>query len=234
MKKRVLIISIIVVLCGLLVFAVLFFLKSSEKTSKALDAVPGNPALIIETNSFNSFFEKLSLDYVISYEIQKFFQVNSSNSLAHCFDSISKSDFFKEVKKLGFKIKLDTNGINTKIIKDLISKNLIDFISLDFKAPKKKFKIVTQKSSYESMINTIKHLLSINFNFEVRTTVNADLLDFEDINKIIEKLYCLGYNSIYYIQNFLQTSTNIGNITQKKILEKDKIRDDLLKIEFRN
>ncbi len=84
------------------------------------------------------------------------------------------------------------------------------------------------------MINTIKHLLSINFNFEVRTTVNADLLDFEDINKIIEKLYRLGYNGIYYIQNFLQTSTNIGNITQKKILEKDKIRDDLLKIEFRN
>ncbi len=142
--------------------------------------------------------------------------------------------FCKEVKKLGFKIKLDTNGINTKIIKDLISKNLIDFISLDFKSPKEKFKIVTQKSSYESMINTIKHLLSINFNFEVRTTVNADLLDFEDINKIIEKLYCLEYNGIYYIQNFLQTSTNIGNITQKKILEKDKIRDDLLKIEFRN
>ena len=53
-------------------------------------------------------------------------------------------------------------------------------------------------------------------------------------NKIIEKLYRLGYNGIYYIQNFLQTSTNIGNITQKKILEKDKIRDDLLKIEFRN
>ena len=84
------------------------------------------------------------------------------------------------------------------------------------------------------MISTIKHLLGINFNFEVRTTVNADLLDFEDINKIIEKLYRLGYNGIYYIQNFLQTSTNIGNITQKKILEKDKIRDDLLKIEFRN
>ena len=52
------------------------------------------------------------------------------------------------------------------------------------------------------MISTIKHLLSINFNFEVRTTVNADLLDFEDINKIIEKLYRLGYNGIYYIQNF--------------------------------
>ena len=84
------------------------------------------------------------------------------------------------------------------------------------------------------MISTIKHLLSIKFNFEVRTTVNADLLDFEDINKIIEILYCLEYNSIYYVQNFLQTSTNIGNITQKKILEKDKIRDDLLKIEFRN
>ncbi|MCK9498905.1 MAG: hypothetical protein GX793_03375 [Bacteroidales bacterium] len=98
MKKRVLIISITSVLAGVLLFLILFFIKSTEKVSKLLDAIPGNPALIIETNSFNSFIESLSADYIISSEIQEVFQISSSNSLVHCFDSLSKTDFFKKIK----------------------------------------------------------------------------------------------------------------------------------------
>ena len=58
--------------------------------------------------------------------------------------------FCARVKKMGFKIKLDTNGVNTKRVKNLIDKNLIDFISLDFKAPKDKFEKITLKNSYEN------------------------------------------------------------------------------------
>ena len=83
-------------------------------------------------------------------------------------------------------------------------------------------------------VTLIKEVEIISIGNDIIKQFNLNYLTNEDINKIIEKLYCLGYNGIYYIQNFLQTSTNIGNITQKKILEKDKIRDDLLKIEFRN
>lgn len=142
--------------------------------------------------------------------------------------------FCLELKKLGFKIKLDTNGVNDKHIKELIEENLIDFISLDFKATKDKYEKITLKNSYDKFLKTLKHLIEISFPFELRATINADLLDFKDINIMIETACNLGYKGVFYIQNFLQTPSNIGNITQKKILEVDKIRDDLLKIEFRN
>ncbi|WP_418178912.1 anaerobic ribonucleoside-triphosphate reductase activating protein [Aliarcobacter lanthieri] len=142
--------------------------------------------------------------------------------------------FCEKIKKLGFKIKLDTNGINFKSIKELISKNLIDFIAIDFKAPKYKFKLITKKDDYEKMLKTIKYLLKIDFPFEIRTTVNRDILDENDINEIINTIYCLGYNNIYYIQDFLQTKSNIGNITQNMVLNRSLIDDSKLTINYRN
>ncbi|WP_323125890.1 anaerobic ribonucleoside-triphosphate reductase activating protein [Aliarcobacter cibarius] len=142
--------------------------------------------------------------------------------------------FCRELKKMKFKVKLDTNGLNLKRIKELIDEKLIDFISLDFKATRDKFKIVTSKNSYDTFLNTLKYLINIKFPFELRTTVNRDLLDEKDINNIIEVVFYIGYNNIFYIQKFLQTESNIGNITQTKFINEDLIRKDLLKIEFRN
>ncbi|MGE3613975.1 MAG: anaerobic ribonucleoside-triphosphate reductase activating protein, partial [Sulfurimonas sp.] len=47
--------------------------------------------------------------------------------------------FCREIKKLGFKIKLDTNGTNFSTIKELLDANLLDYVALDYKAPKDKF-----------------------------------------------------------------------------------------------
>ena len=142
--------------------------------------------------------------------------------------------FCKELRNLGFKIKLDTNGINTKMIKDLISKNLIDFISLDFKAPKEKFEKITLKNRYKEFYETLKYLIDIKFSFELRTTINGNLLDESDINSMIKTAYNLGYKNSFYIQNYLQTISNIGNIKHNKQINKNLILKDLLNIEFRN
>lgn len=142
--------------------------------------------------------------------------------------------FCKELKKMGFKIKLDSNGVNFEKIKELIDENLLDFISLDFKSTKEKFKFITLKNSYNKFLKTLKYLINIKFPFELRTTVNADLLDENDINSMIDTAFSIGYKDIFYIQNFLQTDSNIGNISQKKVLNRNLIRKDLLEIEFRN
>ncbi len=49
-------------------------------------------------------------------------------------------EFCQEIRDLGFKIKIDTNGLNPDIIKDLIDFSLVDFIALDYKAPAKNSK----------------------------------------------------------------------------------------------
>ena len=41
--------------------------------------------------------------------------------------------FMKKVKKLGYKIKLDTNGSNPHKLKDLIAKGLVDYVAMDVK-----------------------------------------------------------------------------------------------------
>ncbi len=142
--------------------------------------------------------------------------------------------FCKKLKKMDFKIKLDTNGVNFNRIKNLIESKLVDFISLDFKAPKNKFEYITKKNSYDEFLNTLRYLIETNFNFELRTTINGTLLDEDDINTIIKTAYCLGYKGIFYIQNYLQTSSNIGNIQNNIEVKKDLIIKNLLKIEFRN
>ena len=140
----------------------------------------------------------------------------------------------KEIKKLGFKIKLDTNATNLPQIKKLIELNLLDYIAIDFKAPKYKFKEIVGVDMYDNTIKTIQYLISIDFTFELRTTINKSLLDENDINSMIETISNLGYKNIYYLQNFLETSSNIGNISASRNIDKTKINNQGLIIEYRN
>ncbi len=143
-------------------------------------------------------------------------------------------DFCIELKKLGFKIKLDTNGTNPKQIKKLISLNLIDYMAIDFKATKEKFYEITKTNMYDEYIKTITYLIKINFDFEIRTTVHSQLLNSYDINEMISVLENIGYKNTYYLQNFLQTPTNIGDIKEESIFNKDDIKSNTLNITWRN
>ncbi|WP_424428370.1 anaerobic ribonucleoside-triphosphate reductase activating protein [Poseidonibacter sp.] len=142
--------------------------------------------------------------------------------------------FCKEIKKLGFKIKLDTNATNPKQIKELIKLNLIDYMAIDFKATKEKFETITKTKKYDDYIKTIKYLIDINFDFEIRTTVHSELLKTNDINKMIKTLENLGYKKTYYLQNFLQTPTNIGDIYERSFINKDEIESEYLDVSWRN
>ena len=43
------------------------------------------------------------------------------------------TSFIKEIKNIGYKVKLDTNGYNPKKLKELISSNLVDYVAMDIK-----------------------------------------------------------------------------------------------------
>ena len=111
---------------------------------------------------------------------------------------------------------------------------LIDYMAIDFKAPNYKFKDITGANYYEKFINTIKYLIKIDFDFELRTTINTSLLDENDINSMIETISSLGYKNTYYLQNFLETSSNIGNIQPSRAINKEKIKSNILNIQYRN
>ncbi len=134
----------------------------------------------------------------------------------------------KDIKDLGFKIKIDTNGTNPKTLKSLIEKGLVDYIALDYKAPKEKFQTITKNRNFDDFEETLNYLIKNSFPFEARTTVHSDLLNEDDINSIIDDLHKRGYKHTYYLQNYLHVEDTVGEINQqKKLLETTKLSDKL-------
>ena len=125
--------------------------------------------------------------------------------------------FCQAIKELGFSIKLDTNGTNFSNLKKLLDLQLLDYIALDYKAPKEKFTQITHSHKYDDFSNTLDMLLNSDIEFEVRTTLHADLLSPADINTIIDDLYARGYSKTYYIQEFVETQENIAQLTKAKL-----------------
>jgi len=137
-------------------------------------------------------------------------------------------EFCIAIKDLGFKIKLDTNGTDYKQIKKLIDLGLLDFVALDYKAPKEKFTQITHSNKYEEFSKTLDLLLDRDFDFEARTTLHSDLLSEDDINNIIQDLKRRGYKNNYYIQSFLDTETNIANLqAPTTTFDKSQLLDEL-------
>lgn len=125
-------------------------------------------------------------------------------------------EFCKKIKQLKFKIKLDTNGLNPEIVQVLVENGLVDYIALDYKAPKEKYFEITKDKHFDSFSKTLNFLIQKQFPFEVRTTVHSDLLRVEEINRIIKDLLKRGYSGTYYLQPFVFTENTIGKVKEEK------------------
>lgn len=112
-------------------------------------------------------------------------------------------DFARRVKKMGYAIKLDTNGTRPDIIKEFLEEGLLDYIALDYKAPPEKYKKVTGIDKFKDFEKTLALLCSQkNVPFEARTTVHTALMDEADISAIIHDLDNKKYAGTFYVQNF--------------------------------
>jgi pyruvate formate lyase activating enzyme len=122
----------------------------------------------------------------------------------------------QEIKKLGFLVKIDTNGSNPEKLINLINENLVDYVALDFKSTKEKFNEITKSNLFSEFEKTLNYLVKSKFPFEVRTTVHSELLNLEDLQSMTEKLENCGYRGKYYLQYYLNDVMSIGNISNTK------------------
>ncbi len=114
-------------------------------------------------------------------------------------------EFIAKIKEMNFAVKLDTNGSNPDIVSDLIAKNLIDYVAMDIKAPKKKYEILTGKDfDMEQIEKTINILKDGNIDYEFRTTIVPLLLEKEDILSIAQ---WIRPAKRYYLQQFKVENT---------------------------
>ena len=107
------------------------------------------------------------------------------------------AQFVKKVKGLGYLVKLDTNGSCPSAISYLFESELIDYVSMDIKAPKDKYEVVAGVKVDMKKINSSVRLIRKKApNYEFRTTIVPGLLDKADIVSIGRwldgsKKYCL-------------------------------------------
>jgi pyruvate formate lyase activating enzyme len=107
------------------------------------------------------------------------------------------ADFIGQVKALGYKIKLDTNGSFPERLKPLLDQKLVDYVALDIKTSRKKYHEITGLAgSHEKVEASVRLLLSSGVECEFRTTVFSHL----DENDFHEIASWLGKGQNYYLQ----------------------------------
>ena len=108
-------------------------------------------------------------------------------------------ELFSYVKSIHLKTKLDTSGIYPEKIKKLLELELLDFVSLDIKAPFEKYRKVTG-SNVGSQVKKSMKLLNNNPNvhLELRTTYVPTLHTKKDIHNLVNDVE----GDIYTIQQF--------------------------------
>lgn len=136
-------------------------------------------------------------------------------------------DFIIQIKNLGYKIKLDTNGTKPDVLKTLFDKHLLDYIAMDIKSDKDNYNMLagndTDWNNLQASINLIKQS---GIAYEFRTTVVKPLHNetiFQNIAKMLE--HVTNYSLQYYqesddvIQPIYQTPSDQEMAAYQRILQ---------------
>jgi pyruvate formate lyase activating enzyme len=115
-------------------------------------------------------------------------------------------DFIVRIKRLGYLVKLDTNGTSPEVLKLLIGEGLLDYIAMDIKAPLQNYRSVTvDRVDIEKIKESIEIIKCSGVDYEFRTTICKELLSAGDILKIAKSL---KGSMKYTLQNYRES----GNI----------------------
>lgn len=131
-------------------------------------------------------------------------------------------NFLREVRKLGLKIKLDTNGSNFPKLKHLIDEGLIDYVAMDIKNEKDLYlkTVGIDNLNMDDIEKSISYLKEDHVDYEFRTTVVKEFHEMADFKKIGE--WIKGCKN-YYLQNFEDHGSCIANnlhaIDEEKMLQ---------------
>lgn len=92
-------------------------------------------------------------------------------------------DFLAQIKQLGLKTKLDTNGSLPSVLKDLLDSELIDYVAMDIKTAPEKYKLIGFDNC-NLISESIALVMQQAPNYEFRTTCVKPIVEPKDFAKI--------------------------------------------------
>lgn len=94
-------------------------------------------------------------------------------------------DFCRELKNMGFLVKLDSNGTHPAMLRSMFDDKLIDFVAMDVKAPLDRYReVVARPIDVNAIAESIKLIKSSGIDHEFRTTIVKSQLSPRDIEAI--------------------------------------------------
>ena len=133
-----------------------------------------------------------------------------------------------KLRELGFLIKLDTNGTNPEVVKDLYENHLIDYVAMDIKNSFVKYAMtVGVKNAFLDKISqTIKYLMTCGIDYEFRTTLIDEFHNEQDMRDIAETIK--GAKRLY-LQKYVDRESCIAHGFHEVSKEKAERFVDILK-----
>ena len=135
----------------------------------------------------------------------------------------------KDIKSLGYEVKLDTNGTNPELVKQYIDSGLVDYVAMDIKNSLEKYPMTcgVEQIDEEKIKKTIKILMDSKIRYEFRTTLVDEFHKEEDMDEMGQ---LIRGAKVLYLQKFVERDGCIQKglhevseenaLKYKKILEK--------------
>lgn len=141
-----------------------------------------------------------------------------------------------KIKQLGYKVKLDTNGTNPKLVKEFVDEKLLDYVAMDIKNSFDRYPLTTGvNGNFELVKETINLLKQGKVDYEFRTTLLAEHHNEDDIIKIGQLLK--GAKKMYlqkfvYREGVIEKSLHPVDET-KALYYRDILRKTINNVELR-
>ncbi|EKD49254.1 MAG: hypothetical protein ACD_63C00208G0004 [uncultured bacterium] len=170
------------------------------------------------------WLEKISEDKVLSFlrKRKKYLEgVCITGGEPLIYDDLA--GFIKEIKGIGYQVKLDTNGTNPRILGNLYKKNLLDYVAMDIKSSPEKYNAVTGvKVDLDKIKKSIAIVVQGGVDYEFRSTVLPrfhSLLEVENMANMIKGA------KLYYLQNFVARNTLDRSFMDEKGFTDDEMKE---------
>lgn len=107
----------------------------------------------------------------------------------------------RQIKELGYRVKLDTNGSHPAKLKHLVDESLVDFVAMDIKNSPKQYAKTIGLTTYDlsPIEESVRYLKEDHVPYEFRTTIVKEFHTKESIEDIG---HWLSGDSSFYLQNF--------------------------------
>ena len=116
--------------------------------------------------------------------------------------------FLERIKALGYSLKLDTNGTNPALLREIVKRGLCDYVAMDIKNSREKYSLSAGcEVDIKAIEESVCILLRGEVDYEFRTTVTRELHDKDDILAIGE--WIAGAER-YYLQTFVDSGCLVG------------------------